>query len=80
MTKGTGEDMLAKTRYDFLTILAFYRVEGDNIVIVNCPNYDTYEALPDAIEYSGLILGKTGWNSDTCKACYKFPNKLAKKL
>ena len=62
-------DAIAKREYvkvQFCCLLS-----GEYIIETSCADYDEYAALPDAIEYDGLLLGKTGWNSDLCKACYK---------
>lgn len=36
-----------------------------------CRDYDHYAKLPAAVEYRGLVLAKTGWNSDRNVAYYK---------
>jgi len=46
-------------------------IDGQTIAEVTCRDYDEYAMLPEAIELSGEILGKTGWSSDTGYACYK---------
>lgn len=53
-------------KINFLTI-----IEGQVVATVDCDGYDTFAALPDAIEVEGKILGKTGWSSDLHYACYK---------
>jgi hypothetical protein len=52
-------------------IQAIQVVESQTIATVTCHDYDEYRVLPDAIEVQGQVLGKTGWSSDKCYACYK---------
>lgn len=54
--------------------------EGDLILEVDCHDFDKYMSLPAGLEYCGKEFGKTGWNSDTGRCCYKSSQKFAKTL
>jgi len=41
------------------------------VIETECNCFDEYKALPKVIEYAGHVYGKTGWSSDTFRACYK---------
>ena len=70
--------MQAKARYDYVAIKAQYEFEGKLIIEVACLDYDTFKALPNAVEVNGRLLSKLSWNSDTFYACYKTGGLLAK--
>lgn len=69
--------MFAQAAYEYVRLLSLYFIEGQYVAEVSCSDFDDYKALPDAIKYDGKVLGKTGWNSDSCKACYKSGVALA---
>jgi hypothetical protein len=54
-----------------IRIQQVYTIEKQIIAEVTCHDYDEYRSLPDAIELDNKIMGKTGWSSDKCYACYK---------
>ena len=73
--------MQAQARYEFIKLQSIIWIEGEYIVEVECRDYNDYCALPAAISYDRMVMGKTGWNSDKCKACYKSKTGLlAQKL
>ena len=47
-----------------------YQLEGNYWLETDCADYDAWKALPAIVGYEGRQYGKTGWNSDSCKACY----------
>ena len=50
-------------------------------VKLNADSYwDDYKGLPDALEVNGLVLGKTGFNSDTMIAYFRSDKALAYKV
>jgi len=53
----TGDDMYGKAlpmvRVNFLQT-----IDGEVVAEVDCDGYDTFVALPDAIEVEGNVLGK----------------------
>gem|GEM_PF-4522758 len=55
-------------------------IDGQVVAEVDCDGYDSFVALPDAIEVEGNVLGKTGWSSDRNYACYKSGVLLGKSL
>lgn len=48
------------------------------IIETECNDFDGYKALPNVIEFGGIRYGKTGWSSDTFKACYKSTKLFAR--
>lgn len=59
-----------------LRVKSLNRVEKTWVAEVDCLDYDHYKNLPDAIQIVMtddwiMSLGKTGWNSDRCIACYQ---------
>jgi hypothetical protein len=37
----------------------------------SCLDFDAYKKLPDVLAFAGDKYVKTGWNSDTGRACFK---------
>jgi hypothetical protein len=70
--------MIAQARYEYLRLHYIVLLEGEYVAEVDCSGFDDFKALPSAIEYDGKVLGKTGWNSDSNRACYKSGVPLAK--
>lgn len=60
-----------------IPILMECYLEGERIIETGCLDYDHYFFLPEAIEYEGMVYCKTGWSSDTNRACYKTGVKFA---
>lgn len=56
---------------DAITLLVAAWVEGQLVLETGCEDYDAFKALPAAVTYQGVECGKTGWSSDTGRACYK---------
>lgn len=55
----------------YVRAIIVWVVQGETIAEVDCEDYDHFTTLPDVVSYDGIMLGKTGWNSDTGRACYK---------
>ncbi len=72
--------MIAQAKYEYLRLHYCVLLEGEYVAEVDCQDFADFKALPSAIVYDGKVLGKTGWNSDSCKACYKSGVPLAKSL
>lgn len=53
---------------------------GITCLITSCKDYDHYATLPCVVNFDGKLFGKTGWNSDTNKACYKSHTSVAFKV
>lgn len=60
-----------KPEPDYLTALQVQMIDGILCAMVDCADYDAYQALPKVVSYGGAKLGKTGWNSDTNHAHYQ---------
>lgn len=60
---------------DGITINTSYQLEGVYWLETDCADYDAWKALPAVVAYDNRAYGKTGWNSDSGKACYS-TNKL----
>jgi hypothetical protein len=69
--------MRAQTIPGAIVLDAVYVLDGDVILETGCRDFDHYITLPTAVQYDGRICGKTGWSSDTHKACYKSSAKVA---
>lgn len=63
-----------------ITVLFEIELEGKLVIETGCADYEAFSRLPNAVSYNGKTLGKTGWNSDSGKACYKEGAKIALKV
>ena len=63
--------MNARAESRYIRVLQSTYIEGQHIAEVECNDFDFYMGLPSVLEFQGRLFGKTGWNSDTGKACYK---------
>jgi hypothetical protein len=58
---------------DAVAVLAVERCDSRTICLVtSCPDCDTYQSLPAAVWYDGLVFSKTGWNSDSGRGYYQY--------
>jgi len=46
-------------------------IEGVTCIMVRCNDFDHFKHLPEVVSYEGVKCGKTGWNSDSNRACYQ---------
>jgi hypothetical protein len=69
--------MRAQTIPNAIVLDAIYVLDGEVILETTCRDFNHYITLPTAVMYDGRICGKTGWSSDTYKACYKTSAKVA---
>lgn len=53
-------------------------LEGVVFAETSCEDYDHYRRLPQAVEFQGRVLGKSGWNSDRCVAYYRSDKAIAR--
>lgn len=64
-----------------LPLVAVQNVEslpdGVQVLTVACPDHDTFQTLPDALEFKLTTFGRTGWNSDRSIAYYRTDAALA---
>ena len=70
--------MTAKVREEFIVILSIENFRGLTVATTPCQDFNMYLDLPDAIEVSGKVLGKTGWNSDKNLAYFRDDARLGK--
>jgi hypothetical protein len=68
----------AKCCSEYINVEFACTIEGDSIIEVRCPNYETFSGLPSVLEFEGRLHGRTGWNSDRGLACYKTSAPIAK--
>jgi len=69
--------MKARTLPDAITITAAFVLEGETVLETDCRDFDHWLSLPSAVEYDGVVCGKSGWSSDTNRACYKSRQAVA---
>jgi hypothetical protein len=55
-------------------------VEGTTCVVVTCNDYNHFKKLPEVVSYGNLLLGKTGWNSDTQRCHYQSNVNIVQKV
>lgn len=70
--------MIDAQAVDRVRVLAIHKLQGVTILETSCEGYEAFRRLPPAVTWEGLELGKTGWNSDTGRACYKSDAALAR--
>ena len=49
----------------------------DGVKLLTIGLYDDYLQMPTALEYEGVVYGRTGWNSDKHEVYYKDNKKTA---
>ena len=52
-------------------------IEGHYVLETTCRDFEHFIALPQVVEFQGRLCGKTGWSSDTGRACYKSDVSIA---
>jgi hypothetical protein len=53
-------------------------VLGDTrVVVVHSPTQETFNTLPDAIEFDGEVFGRSAWCSESGKAFYNHLERFA---
>jgi hypothetical protein len=55
---------------DAIAVVA-HRAHGETILETECLDYTAYTKLPQVVTYEHTMYVKTGWSSDTGRACYK---------
>ena len=65
---------------DAIIVLYEATIEGSLVIETPCKDFDMYASLPEVVSYKGIDCGKTGWSSDTYKACYKQSAMIAYKV
>ena len=71
---------IAKRIPDTIKVLAYKWLGPRHLcLIAPCSDYDEYRSLPDVVEFQGIALAKTGWNSDKLYANYDSKASWARK-
>lgn len=65
---------------DAIVLLMAAWHENQLILETTCEDYDAFKALPQVVAFQGIKCGKTGWSSDTHRACYKSNSSIAYKV
>jgi hypothetical protein len=60
-----------------IKVNSYHYIAGDRIIETDCHDYAQYSTLPEVVTYQGRLFGKTGWSSDTGRACYKSAARIA---
>ena len=63
---------------DGILVNTFYQLEGVHWLETDCADYDAWKALPAVVAYEYRAYAKTGWNSDSGKACYSTNKPFAR--
>jgi hypothetical protein len=69
--------MTQATTVNAITLTAIHRLGSETVLETDCSDFDAWQALPQVVSYNGIVCGKTGWSSDTGKACYKSTASIA---
>ena len=72
--------MMVAHTVDAIVLLNAQRLDGDLVLETPCKDFDAFTKLPQVVAYSGIMCGKTGWSSDTYKACYKSSAQVARAI
>lgn len=70
--------VVLKPEPDKLVIQHLAVVEGTTCAVVHCNDYDHFKRLPEVVSYNGMLLGKSGWNSDTNRCHYQSNANIVK--
>ena len=54
--------------------------DGDMLIEIARMDYDHLKTLPAGILHEDVEYGRTGWDSDRCRAFYKSSRKFARRL
>ena len=63
-----------------IPVLSEHILEGQLVIETECNDFDQYKRLPSALTFKGITLVKTGWSSDTYKACFKQSTQVAYRI
>jgi len=70
--------MQVKVEPDYLTVEYTARIDDVVCAVVTCHDFDHFKRLPQVVSHDGILLGKTGWNSDTNHAHYQSNAQLVR--
>lgn len=63
--------MIATRIKEAVVLTGQYTLDGKMVLETECADYDDYRSLPMAVIFEGITCTKTGWSSDTHRACYQ---------
>lgn len=69
--------MKAKTITDAIVVSASHIIEGETVLETSCSDFEQFCSLPAVVAFEGRVCGKSGWSSDTNRACYKSSMRVA---
>ena len=58
-------------------LLTAYEFEGDFWIETECVGYGEFRKAPKALSFEGRTYGRTGWDSDKCRAYYSTRQQVA---
>lgn len=61
-------------------ILAEHHLDGKMVLETTCHDYADFVSLPGLVRYRDVILKKTGWSSDSERACYQQTDQYAREV
>lgn len=71
--------MFAQKVKDAVALTGQYTLDGQLCLETTCDDFDDFKSLPQVVIYCGIECVKTGWSSDTHRACYKQGGLVAHK-
>jgi hypothetical protein len=63
--------MVARTVPGAINLTGAYIIEGQTVLETTCRDFEHFCSLPAVVRFENRICVKTGWSSDTYRACYK---------
>lgn len=69
--------MNAKVVVGAIPVEAEHILDGKVVIETTCHDFDHWKRLPAVVSYKGVECKKTGWSSDTNRACYKQSHMVA---
>jgi len=62
------------------SIVSHAMVDNQYVIETPCSDYHYFASLPQVVNFEGRMCVKTGWSSDTNRACYKSGLPIAHKV
>jgi len=72
--------MEAKEVKGAIVVLSCHIIEGQVVIETNCRDYEHFTTLPEVVCFDEIHCAKSGWSSDTNRACYKSSKQIAYKV
>lgn len=64
-------EILTATPVPGIVVITYTVLHGTMILETACSDDIAFQQLPAVLEFRGHLVGKTGWSSDSGRACYK---------